>query len=50
MWYLQEYNPIQAGSIDGSHSEPHDAAVKRATESVCKFTPSKNNNEQNLIR
>ncbi|EPB92088.1 hypothetical protein HMPREF1544_01152 [Mucor circinelloides 1006PhL] len=33
MWYLKEYDPIKAGSIDGTDTEPHDAAVDRATQS-----------------
>lgn len=33
MWYLKEYNPIQAGSIDGTDTEPHDAAIERASQS-----------------
>ncbi|KAF1797301.1 putative U1 small nuclear ribonucleoprotein [Mucor lusitanicus] len=33
MWYLKEYDPIQAGSIDGTDTEPHDAAIERATQS-----------------
>jgi U11/U12 small nuclear ribonucleoprotein SNRNP35 len=36
MWYLKEYNPIQAGSIDGTDTEPHDAAIERASQSQCK--------------
>lgn len=37
MWYLKEYDPIKAGSIDGTDTEPHDAAVDRATQSKCKM-------------
>ncbi|KAK4516463.1 Oxysterol-binding protein 4 [Mucor velutinosus] len=33
MWYLKDYDPIQAGSIDGTDTEPHDAAIDRATQS-----------------
>lgn len=36
MWYLKEYNPIQAGSIDGTDTEPHDTAIERASQSQCK--------------
>jgi hypothetical protein len=37
MLYLQEYDPIKAGSIDGLNGEFHDAAVKRATTATCKI-------------
>ncbi|CEG62809.1 hypothetical protein RMATCC62417_00080 [Rhizopus microsporus] len=30
MWYSKEYDPIQAGSIDGHGTVPHDNAIKRA--------------------
>ncbi|GAN01079.1 U11/U12 snRNP 35K [Mucor ambiguus] len=33
MWYLKEYDPIKAGSIDGTDTESHDAAIDRATQS-----------------
>ncbi|CEP08428.1 hypothetical protein [Parasitella parasitica] len=33
MWYLKEYNPIQAGSIDGTGIAPHDSAIDRASQS-----------------
>ncbi|KAL9540534.1 hypothetical protein MBANPS3_009625 [Mucor bainieri] len=33
MWYLKEYDPVKAGSIDGTDTEPHDAAIDRATQS-----------------
>lgn len=29
-WYAQHYDPIQAGSIDGSDTTPHDKALVRA--------------------
>jgi U11/U12 small nuclear ribonucleoprotein SNRNP35 len=41
MWYSKEYNPIQAGSIDGTDTEPHDAAVQRAAISHCKCKKKK---------
>ncbi|XP_020293196.1 U11/U12 small nuclear ribonucleoprotein 35 kDa protein-like [Pseudomyrmex gracilis] len=28
--YAKEYNPLQAGSIDGTDTEPHDRAISRA--------------------
>lgn len=31
-----EYNPIVAGSIDGTDTTPHDNAIKRASEAHCK--------------
>ncbi|GAB5590498.1 hypothetical protein Unana1_05398 [Umbelopsis nana] len=30
MWYARVYDPIQVGSIDGTDTEPHDAAIVRA--------------------
>ncbi|KAI8639267.1 hypothetical protein BD408DRAFT_392611 [Parasitella parasitica] len=33
MWYLKEYNPIQAGSIDGTDVAPHDSAIDHASQS-----------------
>ncbi|GAA5803286.1 small nuclear ribonucleoprotein 35kDa [Helicostylum pulchrum] len=33
MWYSKEYDPIQVGSIDGTDTDPHDAAIARATRS-----------------
>lgn len=37
MWYSKEYDPIQVGSIDGTDTHPHDAAIARATRSTCKL-------------
>ncbi|KAI8067373.1 hypothetical protein BDF21DRAFT_426534 [Thamnidium elegans] len=34
MWYSKEYDPIQVGSIDGTDTDPHDAAITRATRST----------------
>ena len=31
------YHPLQAGSIDGTDTAPHDRAVTRAMEAKCKF-------------
>lgn len=28
--YAKEYNPLKAGSIDGTDTQPHDKAVSRA--------------------
>lgn len=28
--YAREYNPLKAGSIDGTDTEPHDRAISRA--------------------
>lgn len=36
MWYARTYDPLQAGSIDGTDTIPHDHAVKRALNSHCK--------------
>ncbi|CDS13327.1 hypothetical protein LRAMOSA05505 [Lichtheimia ramosa] len=33
MWYARTYDPLQAGSIDGTDTIPHDHAVKRALNS-----------------
>ncbi|KAH8554016.1 small nuclear ribonucleoprotein 35kDa [Umbelopsis sp. PMI_123] len=30
MWYSRIYDPVKAGSIDGTDTEPHDAAIVRA--------------------
>lgn len=37
MWYSKEYDPIQAGSIDGHGTVPHDNAIKRAMNTHCKY-------------
>lgn len=31
------YHPLQAGSIDGTDTVPHDKAVSRATVAKCKY-------------
>ena len=31
------YDPLQAGSIDGTDSEPHDRAIIRAQQAYCNF-------------
>ncbi|RKP10216.1 hypothetical protein THASP1DRAFT_28015 [Thamnocephalis sphaerospora] len=31
MWFARTYDPVQAGSIDGTDSIPHDRAIVRAT-------------------
>ena len=36
MWYAKIYDPIKVGSIDGTDTEPHDAAVVRALNAECK--------------
>ncbi|KAJ2960103.1 hypothetical protein NQZ79_g4510 [Umbelopsis isabellina] len=36
MWYAKTYNPIQVGSIDGTDTEAHDAAIVRAINSTYK--------------
>ncbi|ORX81013.1 RNA-binding domain-containing protein [Anaeromyces robustus] len=33
MWYLEEYNPLLAGSIDGTDTLPHDHGIVRAINS-----------------
>ncbi|KAF9372716.1 hypothetical protein CPB97_001056 [Podila verticillata] len=35
-WFLEKYDPLQAGSIDGADSEPHDHAIKRAMNATYK--------------
>lgn len=30
--YAKEYDPLKAGSIDGTDTEPHDKAISRAME------------------
>ncbi|CAG8433974.1 2559_t:CDS:2 [Diversispora eburnea] len=35
MWYAKKYDPLQAGSIDGTDTIPHDHAIARAQVSVC---------------
>ena len=47
--FAQTYNPLKCASIDGTDTEPHDAAVVRAQESH--FCPSKqlSNCEENTI-
>ncbi|KAI8975502.1 hypothetical protein BDF20DRAFT_611265 [Mycotypha africana] len=30
MWFLKQYDPLQAGSIDGTDIQPHDAGLERA--------------------
>ncbi|KAG0335975.1 small nuclear ribonucleoprotein 35kDa (U11 U12) [Podila horticola] len=35
-WFLEKYDPLQAGSIDGADSEPHDHAIKRAMHATYK--------------
>jgi hypothetical protein len=37
MWYAKAYDPIQAASIDGTDTEPHDAAVVRALNAECEY-------------
>lgn len=37
MWYAKTYDPIQAASIDGTDTEPHDAAVVRALNAECEY-------------
>ena len=34
------YHPLQAGSIDGTDTAPHDRAVTRALEAKCKWNYS----------
>ncbi|RHZ69755.1 hypothetical protein Glove_279g39 [Diversispora epigaea] len=34
MWYAKKYDPLQAGSIDGTDTIPHDHAIARAQVSV----------------
>ncbi|CAG8599977.1 62_t:CDS:2 [Paraglomus occultum] len=34
MWYAKVYDPLTAGSIDGTDTIPHDHAVQRAQEAV----------------
>lgn len=41
MWFADVYNPVQAGSIDGTDQTPHDAAVHRATFAHCKSKRSR---------
>lgn len=36
------YHPLQAGSIDGTDTAPHDKAVTRAMETKCKFEDNTN--------
>ncbi|KAI9496639.1 hypothetical protein BDB00DRAFT_101214 [Zychaea mexicana] len=33
MWFSKVYDPLQAGSIDGTDALPHDNAIKRAQQS-----------------
>ncbi|CAG8477420.1 1021_t:CDS:2 [Ambispora gerdemannii] len=40
MWYAYKYDPLQAGSIDGTDLVPHDHAILRAQNS--KYSPSYN--------
>ena len=41
------YHPLQAGSIDGTDTSPHDKAVTRAMEAKCKLV---NKKQHNLIQ
>jgi hypothetical protein len=36
MWYSKIYDPVKAGSIDGTDTEPHDAAIVRALNAECR--------------
>jgi hypothetical protein len=40
MWYAKEYEPIKVGSIDGTDTTSHDAAIQRATLSERNMTLS----------
>lgn len=37
MWYLENYDPLLAGSIDGTDTLPHDHGIVRALNSYCWF-------------
>lgn len=38
MWFSDEiYDPIQAGSIDGTDTIPHDHGILRASKATCKI-------------
>ena len=38
-WFSDEiYNPIQAGSIDGTDNLPHDHAILRASRAYCMYS------------
>ncbi|ORX48178.1 U11/U12 small nuclear ribonucleo protein 35 kDa protein [Piromyces finnis] len=37
MWYLKKYNPLLAGSIDGTDTRPHDHGIVRALNSYYKL-------------
>jgi len=34
MWYAKKYDPLQAGSIDGTDAVPHDHGILRAQNSI----------------
>ncbi|KAK9723274.1 hypothetical protein K7432_002071 [Basidiobolus ranarum] len=42
MWYAKRYVPLQAGSIDGTDTVPHDRAVQRAQ--LARYVPPKERN------
>ncbi|KAF0476680.1 RNA-binding domain-containing protein [Gigaspora margarita] len=44
MWYAKKYEPLQAGSIDGTDTVPHDHGILRA-QNACYVPPS---NEEGL--
>ncbi|CAG8537363.1 11667_t:CDS:2 [Paraglomus brasilianum] len=47
MWYAKVYDPLTAGSIDGTDTIAHDHAVQRAQEAVYKPPSTKNPNITN---
>ena len=47
MWYPQYYDPLMAGSIDGTDTEAHDRAIARAMNAYC--TIINVNNSLNLF-
>ncbi|CAJ0647006.1 4743_t:CDS:2 [Entrophospora sp. SA101] len=43
MWYAKKYDPLQAGSIDGTDSVPHDHGIIRAQ--LSNYLPPRDNND-----
>ena len=44
--YANNYNPIQVGSIDGTHTEPHDRGIIRACKANYRPNPKLKNKPQ----